>query len=137
MFSKYFYVNTTERRYKMKKSFIFVSVFVGILMISLVSAGWWGDLFNRPPSVTGNVIERQGINLDLNELSNGIQLSKGWNYWFIWNDNEISVAQIVSNLENNSYKYMYEYNPQTRKRSYWYGDSDSRNKFGQVNALRA
>jgi len=113
----------------MKKSFIFASVFVGILMVSLVSAGWWSDLFNSPPSVTGNVINTRGIDLDLNKLSEGVQLSKGWNYWFIWKDSEMPVAQIVSNLDASSYRYVYEYNPQTRKTAYWYGDSNSKNQF--------
>ena len=121
--------NRNERRYKMKKSFIFVSVFVGILMISLVSAGWLSDLFNRPPSVTGNVIDASGMDLDLNNLSEGVQLSKGWNYWFFWKDSEMPVAQIVSNLDASSYRYVYEYNPKTRKRAYWFGDSNSKNQF--------
>tara|TARA_Y100000034_G_scaffold61071_1_gene74175 strand:- start:785 stop:1705 length:921 start_codon:yes stop_codon:yes gene_type:complete len=113
----------------MKKSFIFASVFVGILMVSLVSAGWWSDLFNRPPSITGNVIDTRGMDLDLRKLSEGVQLSKHWNYWFIWKDSEMPVSQLVSGLDTNSYRYVYEYNPQTRKRGYWYGDSNSRNQF--------
>ena len=129
IFSVLIYVYRNERRYKMKKSFIFASVFVGILMVSLVSAGWWSDLFNSPPSVTGNVINTRGIDLDLNKLSEGVQLSKGWNYWFIWKDSEMPVAQLVSGLDANSYRYVYEYNPQTRKTAYWYGDSNSKNQF--------
>lgn len=113
----------------MKKNFIIASIFVGILMVSLASAGWWGDLFNHPPSVTGDVVNYRGMDLNLNKLSEGVQLSKGWNYWFIWKDSKMSVTQLVSGLDANSYKYLYEYNPQTRKRGYWYGQNNSKNQF--------
>lgn len=113
----------------MKKSFIFAGVFVGILIISFVSAGLWSDLFNRPPRVTGDVINIRGMDLDLNKLSEGIQLSKGWNYWFIWKDSEMPVSQILSNLDANSYRYAYQSNPQTRKTAFWYGNTNSLNKF--------
>jgi hypothetical protein len=112
---------------KMKKKLILSAFLVGIFAVSLVSAGWFGDFFGRVTS-TGNVVNRAGIPIDEDTLLNGIGLSRGSNYYFIWEGGETPMSEVVRSLDG-SIRYIREMPSYRngRRSQYWYGEGNSRN----------
>jgi len=107
----------------MKKKLIVMGslVLMSVMVISLVSANWFTDIFNRgPPSIDSKGVSYSPAEFTLKDLAEGVQLKSGWNYWYIWADKDVSVKDIVSGLDSKSYYYLYEYNPRNRTYLYWY-----------------
>ena len=108
----------------MNKKIIASVLVVGFLMISFVSANWFTNLFNGSPDPEdeGEVLFSPE-SFGLKDLSDGVQLEKGWNYWYTWSDETLSIKDAVANLEN--LKYVYAYDSDWNYLGYWYPGKDN------------
>ena len=96
---------------------------LGVLAVSLVSAGWFSDLFQGvpKPSDEGDVLFSPS-NFGLDDLADGVQLKRGWNYWYTWSDEDLSIKDATADLEG--LRYILTYDSNWKHQGYWYPNKD-------------
>jgi len=89
----------------------------------LVSAGWFSDLFQGvpKPSDEGDVLFSPS-NFGLDDLADGVQLKRGWNYWYTWSDEDLSIKDATADLEG--LRYILTYDSNWKHQGYWYPNKD-------------
>jgi hypothetical protein len=102
----------------MNKKILSVLV-LGILAVSLVSAGWVDFWRNAPGPNSGSSAQLSPSDFGLADLQEGVDLKIGWNYWYYWNDKEIPIKDVVSSLSG-SLKYILIYDSNWKYVGYWY-----------------
>ncbi len=107
-----------------EKRILFWVVIITLILVVLGVLMYFSGYVPEPPTISGNAITGNSVNvgykqISLFDLREGINLSRGWNYYYVWNDEDYDLFPTLKQY-NHTIRYIWEWNPSSHRGKYIY-----------------